>query len=146
MRLLSRKSRPARSWCWILVLLTCCAPDTGGTFGLSRSEQPDDVLVFNNATEPEYLDPGQATGHPDGRIIGELFDGLTDYHPEDLSAVPGAASSWDTHPDGRGYTFHLRPEAQWTDGAPLTAHDFAWSWERVLNPVFLARYAQQIYA
>ncbi len=115
-------------------------------FGLSRADEPADTLVFNNATEPEYLDPGQATGHPDGRIIAELFDGLTEYHSVDLTAEPAHAERWETHDDGRGYTFHLRPDASWTDGAPVTAHDYAWSWERNLNPVYLSRYAQQLYA
>ncbi len=118
----------------------------GGAFGLSRADQPADTLVFNNATEPEYLDPGLATGHPDGRIIGELFDGLTEYHPETLEAVPAHAESWEMHPDGRGFTFHLRPEATWTDGSPVTAQDYLFSWERNLNPVYLGRYAMQLYA
>ena len=93
-----------------LLLLVSCAP-SGTTFGLSRASEDANTLFFNNATEPEYIDPGLATGHPDGRIIGTLFDGLTEYDPEDLSPSPGVASSWETHPDGSGYTFHLRPEA-----------------------------------
>ncbi len=128
-----------------LLLLISCGP-SGPTFALSRSGEDAKMLVFNNATEPEYIDPGQATGHPDGRIIGALFDGLTEYDPVDLSPRPGIAASWETHPDGRGYTFHLRQNATWTNGRPVTAHDFAWSWERVVHPIFLGRYAQQLYS
>ena len=102
--------------------------------------------MYNNATEPEYIDPGLATGHPDSRIIGELFDGLTEYDPKDLTARPSIATHWDTHPDGRGYTFNLRDNAVWSDGTPVTAHDFVYSWERVLNPVNAARFAQMLYA
>lgn len=128
----------------ILLVLAAC---TGGDrFGLSRSDQPANVLVYNNATEPETIDPGQATGHPDGRIIGELFDGLTEYNPVDLTARPSIATHWDVHPDGRGYTFHLRDNATWTDGLPVTAEDFAYSWERVLNPVHAARFSSMLYA
>ncbi|MCB9763676.1 MAG: hypothetical protein H6739_28160 [Alphaproteobacteria bacterium] len=129
----------------IAALAAGCTSRSADSFGLSRADQPGNVLVFNNGSEPEYLDPTQATGHPDGRIIQELFDGLTEYDPVDLSATPSLAGSWDDHPDGRGYTFHLRDGARWTDDSPVTAHDFVWSWERVLNPVYLARYAQQLY-
>lgn len=129
----------------MLLLLALACSDDSSTFGPSRMDEDPRVLVFNNATEPEYLDPTQATGHPDGRIIGELFDGLTEYDPVDLSPRPSHAESWETHPDGRGYTFHLRQDAVWSDGTPVTAHDYLWSWEHVLNPVYLARYAQQLY-
>ncbi|MFT5587444.1 MAG: ABC-type transport system substrate-binding protein, partial [Cognaticolwellia sp.] len=125
-------------------LLLSCAPD-GPSFGLPRTDKDPKTLVFNNATEPEYLDPSQATGHPDGRIIGELFDGLTEYDPVDLSPFPSHALSWEQHPDGRGYTFHLREDAVWSDGKPVTSADYLWSWEHVVNPVYLARYAQQLY-
>ena len=128
-----------------LLLALSCVPESGQPFGMSRSDEPADTLVFNNATEPEYLDPTLATGHPDGRIIGELFDGLTEYDPVDLSPRPSLAESWEIHPDGRGYTFHLRHDAVWSDGEPITAQDVLWSWEKVLNPVFLGRYAQQLY-
>ncbi|MCB9662496.1 MAG: peptide ABC transporter substrate-binding protein [Alphaproteobacteria bacterium] len=126
------------------LLLLGCAP-TGPRFGLSRADGPIDELVFNNGAEPEFLDPTQATGHPDSRVIGAMFDGLTEYHPEDLSPQPGLAERWEVHPDGRGYTFHLRHDAVWSDGEPITAHDVVWSWEHVLHPVFLSRYAQQLY-
>ncbi|MCP4804425.1 MAG: peptide ABC transporter substrate-binding protein [Proteobacteria bacterium] len=127
-----------------MILLLGCLAD-GPTFGLSRADQDPKTFVFNNASEPEYIDPTQATGHPDGRIVGELFDGLTEYDPVDLSPRPSMALSWDLHPDGRGYTFHLRDDAAWSDGTPITAHDVAWSWEHVLNPIYLGRYAQQLY-
>ena len=128
----------------LVVLLTGCLSDRE-VFGASRAGESPRTLIFNNGTEPEYLDPGQATGQPDGRIITELFDGLTEYDPKDLGPVPSLAASWDEHPDGKGYTFHLRPDAVWTDGRPVTAEDFAWSWARVLHPVFRARYAGQLY-
>lgn len=129
---------------FMLPALLGCAPD-GPTFGLPRTDEDPRTLVFNNATEPEYLDPSQATGHPDGRIIGELFDGLTEYNPVDLSPEPSHALSWEQHADGRGYTFHLRQDAVWSDGDPVSSADYLWSWEHVLNPVYLSRYAQQLY-
>ena len=132
--------------CTGTLLASACVAEDAEFFGLSRADQPADTLVFNNATEPEYLDPGLATGHPDGRIIAELFDGLTEYHPQTLEALPAHAESWEVHPDGRGYTFTLRRDALWTDGEPVVAGDYAFSWERNLNPVYLGRYAMQLYA
>ncbi|TNE89537.1 MAG: peptide ABC transporter substrate-binding protein [Deltaproteobacteria bacterium] len=128
----------------LLLMLVACAG--GDRFGLSRANQPANELVYNNATEPETIDPGQATGHPDSRIIGEIFDGLTEYDPVDLTARPSIATHWDVHPDGRGYTFHLRDNAVWSDGVPVTADDFLYSWERVLNPVHAARFSSMLYA
>lgn len=147
----ARAHRPGSRTRWrvtafaALAATAACRPPSGPLFAHSRHDAPPRELVYNNGSEPETLDPGLATGHPDARIISNLFDGLTEFHGEDLSPLPGTAESWDTHADGRGYTFHLRPDATWSDGTPLTAHDYAWSWERVLDPVVGARYARQLF-
>jgi oligopeptide transport system substrate-binding protein len=62
-----------------------------------------------------------------------LFEGLTTLHPETLEPVPGAASSWEVSEDGLTYTFHIRPGLAWSDGSPLSAHDFLYSWKRFLT-------------
>ena len=79
-------------------------------------------------------------------MISELFDGLTSVEPQTLEAVRSQAERWEAHADGKGYTFHLREGMRWSDGAPITAHDYLWSWERLLNPLYLSRYAQLAYA
>ena len=56
--------------------------------------------------------------------MGALFEPLIQLDPFDLHPVPGAAASWDVSPDGRVYTFHLRPEAKWSNGDPLRASDW----------------------
>jgi oligopeptide transport system substrate-binding protein len=99
---------------------------------------------INNMVEPESLDPGVVTGVPEHRIISNLFEGLATNDPKDLSPQPGMARSWTISKDGLTYTFHLR-EAAWTDGRKVTAHDFVYAWERVLNPKSGAKYAQQLY-
>lgn len=125
--------------------LGACRAPAGPTWGHGREHAPASLLVLDNGAEPESIDPGLATGHPDGRIVSALFDGLTEYDPRTLEPVPSAAASWTPHPDGRGWTFHLRPDATWTDGTRVTAHDYAWSWERLLNPVNGSRYSQQLF-
>jgi len=94
--------------------------------------------------EPESLDPGVVTGVPEHRILSNLFEGLTTTDPKDLSPRPGMAASWTLSKDGLTYTFNLR-DATWTDGRPVTAQDFVFAWERVLNPKSGAKYAQHLF-
>jgi oligopeptide transport system substrate-binding protein len=63
-----------------------------------------------------------------------LNEGLVGYDPQDLHPVPGVAERWEISPDGLTYTFHLRADAKWSNGEPLTAHDFVFSAQRILTP------------
>jgi ABC-type oligopeptide transport system substrate-binding subunit len=124
-------------------------PAAGGTqvasyFG-SITPPRGNVLRFTNGPEPETYDPSIAVGQPDGRVVRILFEGLTEPNPRTLAPEPGQAYRWDVSGDGRTYTFHLRPGLEWSDGTPLTAHDFVWSWLRVLKPETAARYASLLY-
>ncbi len=103
------------------------------------------VLRFNLGAEPETYDPSIAVGQPDGRVARLLFEGLTREDPQTLEPLPGQAYRWDITADGMTYTFHLRPGIRWSDGRPVTSHDFRWSWLRVLKPETAARYASFIY-
>jgi ABC-type oligopeptide transport system substrate-binding subunit len=105
----------------------------------------DNIFRFNNGAEPELYDPGLAVGQPDGRIARILFEGLTVPDPKTLEPMPGQAARWESSADGLTYTFHLRQGLMWSDGSPLTAHDFVWSWLRVLRPTNAARYASLLY-
>jgi oligopeptide transport system substrate-binding protein len=116
-----------------------------GLGGCSGAEDPD-TLVINNSTEPQTLDPGLEKGQPEYRITIALFEGLTVYDPKDLSVRPGVAESWEVSADGTVYTFHLR-DAKWSNGDPLGARDFEWSWKRVIDPgALVSEYAYQIYS
>jgi ABC-type oligopeptide transport system substrate-binding subunit len=99
------------------------------------------VFTFNLGAEPESFDPGLAVGQPDGRVCRLMFEGLTQPDPHTLESRPAQAYRWDISPDGLTYAFHLRPGLAWTDGHPVTAEDFRWSWVRVLRPATGARYA-----
>lgn len=102
-------------------------------------------LVFINGAEPETLDPALITGQPEGRIVNALFEGLLRFDRHGKS-IPGVASSWEVSPDRRTYTFHLRPEARWSDGRRVTAMDFVNSWRRTLDPVTASAYSYQLFA
>jgi oligopeptide transport system substrate-binding protein len=101
-------------------------------------------LVFVNGPEPESLDPALISGQAEGRLAYCLFEGLTRLNAGgDVS--PAAAERWDISPDGTMYTFHLRENLRWSNGAPLTAHDFVRSWRRVLSPATSAIYADALF-
>ena len=84
--------------------------------------------------DPPTIDPHVTTDATSARIIVEVFGGLVTIDPN-LDIVPDLAESWDISGDGRVYTFHLRPDAKFHDGKPVTAHDVIWSLERVTNPL-----------
>jgi len=81
------------------------------------------------------------TGVSEGRIASALFEGLTRFDPATLEVLPAAAESFTAGPDGLSFTFRIRPEARWSDGRPVTAEDFRWSWLRVLDPATASSYA-----
>jgi len=101
-------------------------------------------FVFLNGAEPETLDPSLITGQPEGRIAGALFEGLTSFD-EHGQVVPGVAEKWELSPDGLVYTFHLRRNARWSNGDPVTARDFRDTWRRTLAPDTGAEYAYQLF-
>ena len=111
----------------------------GFTLSTSTGRRAD--FRFVNSTEPKTLDPDMMTGEPEGRIATEIFEGLTRLEARSLEPVPGVAESWDITPDGKTYTFHLRANARWSDGHPLTAQDFTYSWRRLQDPTLGAEYA-----
>lgn len=111
--------------------------------GSARLEPAD--MTFNNGTEVQTLDPATVSGVPEGRILRAIFEGLVMKDPRTLEPVPGAAERWELSPDGHVYTFHLRDGARWTNGDPLGAHDFEFSWERFLHPRTAAEYVYQLW-
>lgn len=102
-------------------------------------------LVFINGVEPESLDPAIISGQPEGRLVMALFEGLTSRDGTGRIG-PGMAERWDVSADGLEHTFHIRQTARWSNGDPVTAHDFARSWERTLNPLTTSPYSELLFA
>lgn len=116
-------------------------------FGLGRGASlPRADCAFVNGFEPATLDPAAITAVPEGRIVRALFEGLVVRDPKTLEPEPGMAESWTTSPDGLAWTFAIREGARWTNGDPVTAEDFARSFERLLDPRTAAPYASHLYA
>jgi oligopeptide transport system substrate-binding protein len=108
------------------------------------SNIPKADFTFINGVEPETLDPAILTGQPEGRLASALFEGLT-ARRADGRIGPGMAEHWDISKDGRTYLFHLRPDARWSNGDPLTAHDFVASWKRLFDPRTASPYAELLF-
>ena len=116
--------------------------------GCAKRETPveagvrNQVLHRGNSTEPESLDPHLVRGAVEWTLVGSLFEGLVVPDHRTLEPRPGVAERWDVSPDGLTYTFHLRVPVTWSDGAPLTAHDFVYSARRLLAPKLGAAHAE----
>ncbi|MEM7024052.1 MAG: peptide ABC transporter substrate-binding protein [Pseudomonadota bacterium] len=114
--------------------------------GLTLAGAPasaDNVLRIGNSGEPDSLDPHQVSGNWEDRIVGDMFMGLTT-EAADGTVIPGAAESWTISDDGLTYTFNLRDHT-WSDGTPVTADDFVFALQRILDPATAAEYAYILY-
>lgn len=119
---------------------------------LIRSTQPSStkeviertakILNWNLGSEVVTLDPGLNKDLYGGSIINNLYEGLFRYQGK--SIVPALADSYEQSEDGLNYTFKLK-QTKWSDGSPLTAHDFEYAWKRVLDPKTASEYAHKLY-
>ncbi len=99
-------------------------------------------LVRGNGTEPESLDPQKVSGVPESNVIRDLLEGLVNQDSKG-NLVPGAAKSWETE-DYKTWTFHIRDDAKWSNGDPVTAEDFVYTWRRLADPKTASPYASYI--
>lgn len=122
-----------------LLVLVAALLVVGLTLSKATGKRAD--LRVMNGTEPKTLDPDLATGDPEHRILEDVFEGLARLDSTSLEPVPGVAESWDISADGKNYVFHLRKNARWSDGRPVTAHDFTYAWRRLQDPALGGEYA-----
>jgi len=109
-----------------------------------EAPEPAD-LTFCNGTEIKTIDPAKVTGQPEGRVVDAIFEGLCRRDPRNLRVIPGVAEQWDVSDDLRVYTFQLRRDARWSDGSPVTAEDFRYSFQRFLSPETQGEYVYQLW-
>ncbi len=130
---------------WVLGaagLLTAC----GEREPLAVVAAREKILLKGNGTEPRALDPHLVQSTTEHHVLMGLFEGLTEEHPtKDDQVIPGVAERWEMLEGGRRWIFHLRADAKWSDGHPLTAQDFVWSYHRELNPNMGALYADMLF-
>ena len=101
-------------------------------------------LVLVNRSEVFTLDPQRMSWLQDFRIAYALYEGLVRWDNEDFSIEP-AAAGWTLSDDRLSYTFAIRPDARWSNGDPLTAHDFIYSWQRAILPDTAADYSNMFF-
>ncbi len=111
-----------------------------GLAGIAQAQEVEGILRRGNQAEPATLDPIKSEAVGDGHIEQDLFEGLV-YLDRDSHPAPGQAERWDLSPDGRVYTFHLRPDLRWSNGDPLTAADFVYSFRRAADPATGSKYS-----
>ena len=125
-----------------LLLSGCNRTHTAGRVAQGNHDQ---VFHWGNGADPGDLDPQTEEAETSSHVFNALFEGLVSQDPKDLHPIPGVAASWDISPDARVYTFHLRPDAKWSNGDPVTARDFIESWHRLLSPALGSQYSQMLY-
>lgn len=105
-----------------------------------KDKTTSDSIVINMGAEPKTIDPTLNSIGVVSVYIIHAFEGLTKLDSNN-NVLGGAAESWDISEDGLKYTFHLRTNAKWSDGKPLTANDFEYSWKRAVDPNVAAEYS-----
>ncbi len=113
----------------------------GGQTGAAANQ----TFTMGWGAEPPSLDPGLATDTTSSNVLLNIMDPLVRLNDQTLEAVPNLAESWDVSSDGKTVTYHLRQDGKWTNGDPVTAGDFVYSWKRTLSPELAADYAYQLY-
>ncbi|MBN2285637.1 MAG: peptide ABC transporter substrate-binding protein [Tissierellales bacterium] len=115
---------------------TTAAPTEAPTEGVEPADEA--VFNWNVGADPKTIDPCLNGASDGGDVINQTFEGLV----REKSGViyPGIAESWDVSEDGLTVTFNLR-ESKWSDGSPLTAHDFVYSWKRGMDPATASEYS-----
>jgi len=101
------------------------------------------VLNRGNSADPESLDPHKTSTVYEANILRDIFVGLMTQDAK-ADVIPGAAESYTVSPDGKTYTFKLRADGKWSDGSPVTANDYVFSWRRLVDPATAAEYAYML--
>jgi oligopeptide transport system substrate-binding protein len=129
----------------LLIFSTLSLAGCGGGESNIESGNRDGVLHMGNGSEPQGLDPHVVTGVPENILIRALFEGLAVKNPYTLEPEPGVAERWEFSEDGRQITFYINPRARWSNGDPVTADDYVWSWMRALHPEMGNLYAYMLF-
>jgi oligopeptide transport system substrate-binding protein len=137
----------------LLALAACGSPQTSnGAGGAATSDDAGQtaagtpaVLRRGNAAEIDSLDPQLAVLTESAAVLRDVYEGLLRIGPG-LQPAPAAAERWEVSADGLTYTFHLRPQARWSDGEPVTSGDFVASWRRLVDPATGSPNAKQLQA
>ncbi len=122
---------------------------TSQTEGVERKARPEDgdkkILYTSNHSEPNTLDPALAQGTHESWPMTHLYEGMMTYDEEGKVVGGMGEDEYTVSEDGLTYTFKVKDGMKWSNGDPVTAHDFEYSWKRVVDPSLAAHYAFQLF-
>jgi len=124
----------------VLFVFSLLSGDGASSGGIDVANNTITVTVRQ---EPPQLDAGRSTDAASFGVLSHVMEGLTAYDPSN-QLIPGVAERWEMRADGA--TFYLRQDAKWSDGKPVTAHDFVFAWRRVLDPATASQYSFIMYS
>lgn len=121
------------------------APNSGDAGATGSAALPPNAIILlrGGGPEPDTLDPQRARSIEAQTILRDICEGLTLLNKK-AEAIPGTAREWTVSDDGKTYTFHLRPEARWSNGDPIVAGDFVAGFRRLVDPATASQYAEVI--
>ncbi|MHB8588676.1 MAG: peptide ABC transporter substrate-binding protein [Candidatus Dormibacteraceae bacterium] len=127
----------------LFVVAACGGSSTTPSVNMAPAAQQ--ILRVNTGTEPNSYDPTQETYSYEASVGRETFEALLKPKADLSDVQPAAAKSYDVSSDGLTYTFHLQPNAKWTDGKPVTASDWVYGYQHLLNPALAAGYVDPFF-
>jgi len=133
------------SLCVFLCLLVAIPTGCAKRASIVERSNREGVLHLSIGSEPADLDPHIVSELAAAKVIQSLFEPLVTFQAETLAPKPALAERWEISPDGLVYTFHLRADAKWSNGEPVTAQDCVDSYHRILSPTLAANYAYFLY-
>ncbi len=114
-------------------------------FALAGTAFAETIITRDIGQDPSTLDQHHTSVVQEGYLLRDLYEGLVTFDGNG-QVIPGVAKSWEISPNGLTYTFHLRDNAKWSNGDPVTAGDFVYSFHRIMDPKTAAGYANVLYA
>lgn len=127
----------------VIYFLSIAAGNAGGGAGIAGVNVAENSITITLRQEPPQLDASRATDASSSTVLSHVMEGLIAYDEND-QLIPGMAERWEIREDGA--TFWIREEAKWSDGEPVTAHDFVFSWQHALDPETGSEYAFILYS
>jgi oligopeptide transport system substrate-binding protein len=125
--------------------ISCSVASSDGAFFGKTVPPQRNIFRYVSGDEPESLDPAISNGQPEARIYMALYQGLVEYHPKTMEPEPALAEHWEGNDDSSEFRFHIRHNARWSNGDPINAHDFVYSFRRVLDKKTASRNAYLAY-
>ena len=120
---------------------SCTVVSSKDEFFGSTTPPTRNILRYVTGDEPESLDPAMSNGQPEARLYLALYEGLVEYNPRTLEPEPALAERWHINNDSSEFTFHLRNTGRWSNGDPIDANDFVYTFRRALDKKTASRNA-----